>query len=89
MFARWEYFISGPPLTQIAEAEPLAGPGQTVVSSEAWVHIAHVAKGTPLVKVDRQTERERERERKKESMREKERESKCTCGKDEQKKSEL
>ena len=36
IFKRWEYILSGPPMTQIAIAEPLAHSGQTCVSPEAW-----------------------------------------------------
>eukprot|EP00042_Codosiga_hollandica_P058529 m.884049 g.884049 ORF g.884049 m.884049 type:complete len:1470 (-) comp59887_c0_seq2:3899-8308(-) len=34
---RWEYILSGPPLTQIALCEYLAAPGETVLSPEAWL----------------------------------------------------
>ena len=33
---RFEYVLTGDPLAQIAIAEPLAGPGQTVLSPQAW-----------------------------------------------------
>lgn len=35
VFKRWEYILAGPPMTQIAIAEPLARPGETVISPEA------------------------------------------------------
>jgi hypothetical protein len=35
LLRRWEYILSGPPMAQIAIAEPLASPGQTVLSPEA------------------------------------------------------
>ncbi|EGD79547.1 hypothetical protein PTSG_10115 [Salpingoeca rosetta] len=35
IFKRWEYILAGPPMTQIAIAEPLAKPGETVISPEA------------------------------------------------------
>lgn len=36
VFRRWEYILAGPPMAQIAVAEPQARPGETVVSPEAW-----------------------------------------------------
>eukprot|EP00930_Biecheleria_cincta_P059417 TRINITY_DN4515_c0_g1_i5.p1 TRINITY_DN4515_c0_g1~~TRINITY_DN4515_c0_g1_i5.p1 ORF type:complete len:1061 (-),score=178.45 TRINITY_DN4515_c0_g1_i5:334-3474(-) len=36
---RLEYFIAGPPLEQIAEAEPLAKNGETCLSPQAWKHV--------------------------------------------------
>eukprot|EP00931_Biecheleriopsis_adriatica_P090950 TRINITY_DN64859_c0_g1_i1.p1 TRINITY_DN64859_c0_g1~~TRINITY_DN64859_c0_g1_i1.p1 ORF type:complete len:1150 (+),score=235.68 TRINITY_DN64859_c0_g1_i1:159-3452(+) len=36
---RSEYIIAGPPLSQVAIAEPLAKNGETCVSPEAWEHI--------------------------------------------------
>eukprot|EP00051_Salpingoeca_urceolata_P017513 m.239250 g.239250 ORF g.239250 m.239250 type:complete len:1130 (+) comp18976_c1_seq7:2013-5402(+) len=48
VFKRWEYVVSGPPMGQIAIAEPLAEPGETVLSPEAWKLIEPHATGTPL-----------------------------------------
>ena len=36
VFKRWEYVVAGPPMAQLAVAEPLALPGETVLSPEAW-----------------------------------------------------
>eukprot|EP00930_Biecheleria_cincta_P059413 TRINITY_DN4515_c0_g1_i1.p1 TRINITY_DN4515_c0_g1~~TRINITY_DN4515_c0_g1_i1.p1 ORF type:complete len:1031 (-),score=178.55 TRINITY_DN4515_c0_g1_i1:333-3425(-) len=36
---RLEYFLAGPALEQIAEAEPLAKSGETCLSPEAWKHV--------------------------------------------------
>eukprot|EP00055_Hartaetosiga_balthica_P015029 m.86392 g.86392 ORF g.86392 m.86392 type:complete len:1302 (-) comp8758_c0_seq1:118-4023(-) len=36
VFKRWEYILSGPPMVQIGNAEPLAKPGETVISPEAF-----------------------------------------------------
>ena len=33
---RWEYIMAGQPQAQIGVAEPLAKPGETVLSPEAW-----------------------------------------------------
>ncbi len=44
----WELLIAGPPLAQIAAAEPLAAPGEVVLSPEAWALIAADAEGLPL-----------------------------------------
>ena len=38
--------IAGPPMGQIAIAEPLAEPGETVLSPEAWALVAEHARGT-------------------------------------------
>lgn len=48
---RYEYVICGPPMEQISIAEPLASNGETVLSPEAWQHVAHtVIEGEPLEK---------------------------------------
>eukprot|EP00398_MALV-I-01_sp_L67-1_P000960 gene960-885_t len=39
---RWEYIAAGPPLEQIAEAEPLAQRGETVLSPQAWKIVENV-----------------------------------------------
>eukprot|EP00400_MALV-I_sp_L67-5_P000434 gene434-248_t len=39
-YDRWEYVVAGPPLEQIAYAEPLAQSGETVLSPNAWQLIA-------------------------------------------------
>lgn len=46
VFARWEFVAAGPPMGQIAIAEPLAEPGETVLSPEAWALVADHARGT-------------------------------------------
>eukprot|EP00937_MAST-01D_sp_MAST-1D-sp2_P000284 g284.t1 len=40
---RWEHIVAGEALEQIALAEPLANPGETVVSREAWWFIEEQA----------------------------------------------
>lgn len=45
VFNRSEYAIIGPPIFQIASAEPAAGDGETVVSSETWALIHEHADG--------------------------------------------
>lgn len=42
---RSEFIVAGLPLDQIAIAEPLASPGQTVCSPEAWEHLEDVFDG--------------------------------------------
>ena len=49
MFNRWEFVVAGPPMAQIAVAEPLALPGETVISPEAWDLVSHLVEATPLV----------------------------------------
>ncbi len=39
-------------MAQIAVAEPLALPGETVLSPEAWVYVQKVATGTPMALLD-------------------------------------
>jgi hypothetical protein len=46
VFARWEFVAAGPPMGQIAIAEPLAEPGETVLSPEAWALVSQHARGT-------------------------------------------
>eukprot|EP00051_Salpingoeca_urceolata_P007099 m.94209 g.94209 ORF g.94209 m.94209 type:complete len:1161 (+) comp15115_c3_seq1:1094-4576(+) len=48
VFNRWEYVLSGPPMSQIAIAEPLASSGETFLSPEAWDLIADVTVGTAV-----------------------------------------
>ncbi len=48
VFNRWEYVVAGPPISQIAIAEPLAEPGETVVSPEAWELVKHVSDATSV-----------------------------------------
>jgi len=48
VFMRWEYILAGPPMAEIAAAEPLALPGETVVSANVWQHIQDISDGTPI-----------------------------------------
>eukprot|EP00038_Savillea_parva_P020405 m.31267 g.31267 ORF g.31267 m.31267 type:complete len:1384 (+) comp4787_c0_seq1:244-4395(+) len=49
VFNRWEFVVGGPPMhAQCAIAEPAAESGETVVSTEVWELIKHVADGTRL-----------------------------------------
>eukprot|EP00042_Codosiga_hollandica_P050953 m.618782 g.618782 ORF g.618782 m.618782 type:complete len:1572 (-) comp58191_c0_seq1:134-4849(-) len=48
VFSRWEYVVSGPPMSQIAVAEPLAMPGETVISPEAYDMVRDFMAGTSL-----------------------------------------
>ena len=51
VFNRWEYVVAGPPISQIAIAEPLALPGETVISPQAWEYVRDLVIGTPLEKL--------------------------------------
>ena len=42
---RWEHIVAGESLAQIAHAEPLAKPGETVVSPQAWWVLEQLAAG--------------------------------------------
>jgi class 3 adenylate cyclase len=48
IFRRWEYILAGPPMMEIAVAEPLARPGQTVVSACAWHLVEGFFEGVSL-----------------------------------------
>ena len=48
VFKRWEYILAGPPMAEIAAAEPLALPGETAVSPAVWEHIKSVSTGTSI-----------------------------------------
>eukprot|EP00054_Salpingoeca_dolichothecata_P023737 m.159329 g.159329 ORF g.159329 m.159329 type:complete len:1404 (+) comp24791_c0_seq2:67-4278(+) len=48
IFDRWEYILAGPPVAQIAIAEPLAKSKETVLSPEAYRHVQHVIDGTSV-----------------------------------------
>lgn len=45
---RWECVLTGAPLVQVSLAEPLAEPGEVMLSPEAWQLIRDVCTGTPL-----------------------------------------
>eukprot|EP00397_Hematodinium_sp_SG-2012_P000338 GEMP01000338.1.p1 GENE.GEMP01000338.1~~GEMP01000338.1.p1 ORF type:complete len:2269 (+),score=428.96 GEMP01000338.1:104-6910(+) len=48
-YGRYEYVIAGPPLEQIAIAEPLAGSGETVLSPSVWEIVdPYFSRGEPL-----------------------------------------
>eukprot|EP01047_Picozoa_sp_COSAG01_P005965 COSAG01_NODE_211_length_21847_cov_17.992781_8_plen_1325_part_00 len=47
VFNRSEYAVIGEPVFQIASAEPAAGNGETVISSEGWELIKDHAEGNP------------------------------------------
>ncbi len=40
--------MAGPPIQQIAIAEPLAEPGETVISKDAWMLVKDVVVGTDV-----------------------------------------
>ncbi|MCB9102211.1 MAG: AAA family ATPase [Anaerolineales bacterium] len=42
---RWEFLVTGDPLTQVGQAEGCAQPGDIVISPEAWPLMADVAAG--------------------------------------------
>ena len=44
---RWEYFVSGDPVRQVAQAEGLAAKGEAVCSPEAWTYAQAVCEGEP------------------------------------------
>jgi class 3 adenylate cyclase len=56
---RWEFFLAGQPLAQVAQAERLAEPGQVVVSPEARLHLGldYAFAGPVLVDGPKQTTR--------------------------------
>ena len=47
-FRRKEFVLAGPPLNQIAKAEPLAEICETVASPEAWKLISYCSTGLPV-----------------------------------------
>lgn len=51
-FGRWEFVVSGPPMKQIAIAEPLAGSGETVCSPAAWSVLKRFFNGEPVAEQD-------------------------------------
>ncbi|MCB0196360.1 MAG: AAA family ATPase, partial [Anaerolineae bacterium] len=51
VFDRWEFLVTGPPLTQVGQVEVCAQPGDIVVSPEVWQHLSPVAAGTALEEV--------------------------------------
>ncbi len=48
MFSRWEYVVSGDPINEIAVAEPLAMPGETVIAPHAYQYVSDFVRGTRL-----------------------------------------
>ena len=44
---QWEFVLAGPPMAQLAVAEPLAASGETCASKEAWAHLQGLAEGHP------------------------------------------
>ena len=48
LYGRWEFVTAGPPLKQIAVAEPLAHSGETVLSPEAWAVVKDEVKGREI-----------------------------------------
>eukprot|EP00047_Mylnosiga_fluctuans_P023320 m.136081 g.136081 ORF g.136081 m.136081 type:complete len:845 (-) comp9543_c0_seq6:1402-3936(-) len=48
VLGRWEYVVSGDPMVQIGIAEPLAEPGETVLSPEAWALVQPFARATSV-----------------------------------------
>ena len=57
VFNRWEYVVAGPPIGQIAVAEPLAMPGETVMSPESYLHVQGLVECTPLEELKDDTTR--------------------------------
>lgn len=47
-FGRWELLITGDPLRQMSRAEQHAGPGEVILSPEAWALIGPTASGEPV-----------------------------------------
>eukprot|EP00050_Salpingoeca_kvevrii_P015938 m.51303 g.51303 ORF g.51303 m.51303 type:complete len:1147 (-) comp6600_c1_seq2:545-3985(-) len=52
VFHRWEYVVAGPPMEQIAVAEPLAMPGETVISPETVTLLGSLCRGTLVGDLD-------------------------------------
>lgn len=56
VFNRWEYVVAGPAMRQIAIAEPLAEPGETVLSPEAWQVIIDVVDSISVLQLQADAE---------------------------------
>jgi class 3 adenylate cyclase len=56
VFNRWEYVVAGPAMRQIAIAEPLAEPGETVLSPEAWQVIIDVVDSVSVLQLQADAE---------------------------------
>ncbi len=48
VLGRWEYFVAGPPLVQVAMAEHHAQPGQIIFSPQAWQEAQNFFVGTEI-----------------------------------------
>jgi len=48
VLGRWEFYVAGPPMEQVRQAQALAAQGQVVCSPEAWKLLAGRAEGTPV-----------------------------------------
>lgn len=48
VFNRWEFLVTGEPLTRVAAVGHLAKPGELVLAPQAWELLHTVADGTPL-----------------------------------------
>src|SRR5688572_1780015 len=48
VFDRWEFLVTGRPLSQVGLANHHAGPGDTVVSAEAWALVGRACAGERL-----------------------------------------
>jgi predicted ATPase/class 3 adenylate cyclase len=49
VYGRWEFVITGPPLSQVSQAEAHAQPAEVIVSPEAWALLQRHCIGQPLV----------------------------------------
>ncbi len=48
-YGRWEFLVTGDPLIQVGRAGQRIGPGEVILSSEAWALVEKVAVGAPLL----------------------------------------
>ncbi|GMI14167.1 hypothetical protein TrVE_jg2716 [Triparma verrucosa] len=48
VLGRWEFILSGEGVNQIKDAEPAAGPGETVISPQVWKHVSDYFEGEVL-----------------------------------------
>ena len=48
VLGRWEFILSGQGVDQIKDAEPAAGPGETVISPQVWEHVSEIFPGEVL-----------------------------------------
>jgi predicted ATPase/class 3 adenylate cyclase len=48
VYGRWEFVITGPPLSQVSQAEAHAQPGEVIASAEVWALLQPQCTGQPL-----------------------------------------